>query len=112
MTKTIALLMTMLFGLIGTAASAQTLLDIHGKAGVPCAACHQETPAAAAPPDATCVACHGTMVEGPVPLTPDPHHSPHLGVGETPVCSDCHKVHRPSEVTCNLCHKGFNFETP
>lgn len=93
----------------GSFAGAQTLHDMHQQAGIACTACHQETPAAAAPPDATCVACHGTMLDG-AQLAPDPHRSPHLSAGEVPVCSDCHHIHRPSEVSCVTCHRGFQFD--
>lgn len=99
--------------LFGGAASAQALHDVHENAGVPCAACHQETPPAAAPPNATCVGCHGTMLEtreGADALAPDPHRSPHLGAGEVPVCAECHSIHGQSEVTCVMCHRGFQFD--
>lgn len=106
-----ALLVSMFWAVTATAAGGQTLHDTHEGAGVSCAICHQETPPAVAPPDALCVACHGTMLDsGPSILTPDPHHSPHLGAGEVPVCSDCHHIHRPSEVTCVMCHRGFQFD--
>jgi len=91
---------------------AQSLHDVHQGAGVPCAACHQEAPPAVAPPNGTCIACHGTMledIEGRAPSSPDPHRSPHLGPGEIPACTECHKVHSPSEVTCVQCHRGFEF---
>jgi len=41
---------------------------------------------------------------------PDPHASPHLGSQEVPVCNECHKIHRPSEVTCTACHRSFEFD--
>lgn len=94
--------------------SAQALHDLHQGAGVPCTACHVENPPAARTPIETCVACHGTMV-GPIEVEPavpgpDPHRSPHLGPDEVPVCTECHRVHRPSEDTCSVCHRGFLFE--
>lgn len=105
-----ALLVSMFWAVMGSNAFGQALHDVHRNAGVGCVACHQETPPALAPPDATCVACHGTMLDtGPHALSPDPHRSPHLGPGETPACSDCHHIHRPSEVTCVTCHRGFQF---
>lgn len=94
-------------------AQVPSLHDVHKNAGVACATCHQETPAAVAPPDATCVACHGTMIEpgdAANAPSPDPHRSPHLGPGEVPVCSECHKIHGKSEVTCIACHRGFQFD--
>ncbi len=90
----------------------QALHDVHQNAGVPCAACHQETPPSVAPADAVCVSCHGTMLgdgQEQSALSPDPHRSPHLGPGEVPACSECHRIHSQSEVTCVLCHRGFQF---
>lgn len=91
-------------------ANGQALNDAHHAAGVGCPACHVEAPPRSAPPDATCVACHGTMLDIEGASLPDPHASPHLGPGETPACGECHKVHRPSEVTCVMCHRGFRFD--
>ncbi|WP_287383375.1 cytochrome c3 family protein [Ralstonia sp.] len=96
------------------------LIDRHTAAGVPCKSCHaasEAEPRDRHPPvpilsfDATCVACHGTMLEAPVGKEmsfPNPHVSPHLAPGEVPSCTECHRVHEPGEVTCNLCHRGFN----
>lgn len=92
-------------------AHGQALHDRHAGVGVPCAACHQETPASAAPPDAVCVACHGGMIGQDAPLmSPDPHRSPHLGPDELPACTECHGIHREAEVTCVMCHRGFQFD--
>lgn len=105
----------LLASLLATAAPAfaQMLHDVHAGAGIPCSACHTETPPSDPTPTATCVACHGTMI-GPLDAEdvrwPDPHRSPHLGPGEVPVCSECHSVHGQSEDTCSLCHRGFSFE--
>lgn len=97
------------------------LIDRHTAAGVPCESCHtasESSPGEQHPPvsipsfDATCVACHGTMLEAPEGKEmsfPNPHVSPHLAPGEVPLCTECHRVHQPGEVTCNLCHRGFNF---
>ncbi|QDZ01552.1 cytochrome c3 family protein [Nitratireductor mangrovi] len=92
-------------------ANGQALHDIHEGVGVPCAACHQGQQEMTAPPDAICVACHGTMIgeEHPV-MSPDPHRSPHLGPDEIPACNDCHKIHGESEVTCVMCHRSFEFK--
>lgn len=106
--KTAIFLLMLLVSSVSNATS-QALHDVHRNAGVPCTACHQEVPPALAPPDTTCVACHGTMLDGLGTLFPDPHRSPHLGPGEIPTCSDCHRIHRPSEVTCVMCHRGFQF---
>ena len=92
-------------------AQGQELHGIHEKAGVACSTCHKEAPAEVAPPSAICEACHGTMTGDDDPIVfPDPHRSPHLGPNETPVCSDCHNIHRKSEVTCVTCHRGFEFQ--
>jgi hypothetical protein len=97
------------------------LIDKHTAAGVLCESCHakgEAEPREQHPPvpipsfDATCVACHGTMLddsEGKEMSFPNPHMSPHLAPGEVPQCTECHRVHAPGEVTCNLCHRGFNF---
>lgn len=104
-----------------TPAVSGLLIDKHTAAGVPCESCHAKVeaePGEQHPPvpipsfDATCVACHGTMLEAPEGKEmsfPNPHVSPHLAPGEVPQCTECHRVHAPGEVTCNLCHRGFNF---
>jgi hypothetical protein len=79
-----------------SAATGQTLLDIHKNAGVPCTACHSEEPAAVPPPNDICVACHGTMLESEdagEASRPDPHLSLQLQPEETPPCTTCHSVH-------------------
>jgi hypothetical protein len=97
----------------GAGAGAQSLHEAHERARVPCSACHMPELSEIAPQEKSCVACHGTMLEpreGKRDTGPDPHRSPHLGEGEVPVCSDCHKVHGKSEVTCVMCHRGFRFD--
>jgi hypothetical protein len=89
------------------------LLDVHMATGVLCAACHTEIPPEPRPGFASCVACHGTMLgtDSPVPVHgPDPHRSPHLALTETPDCTSCHKVHQPSEASCTMCHRAFDFD--
>ena len=110
MWRHVALLVAALF--LGSHAQAQTLLDVHGKAGVACAACHRDQSPPAAISDSVCIACHGTMIgDGAEPApSPDPHRSPHLGPGEVPACNECHSIHGQSEVTCVTCHRGFRFE--
>jgi Zn finger protein HypA/HybF involved in hydrogenase expression len=115
--------------LINAAAStpAELLIDKHTAAGVTCENCHgggesagdgaaelegEHPPVALSPLDAMCVACHGTMLEAPEGQEmslPNPHLSPHLAPGEVPACTECHSVHEPGEVTCNVCHRGFEF---
>ncbi len=94
-----------------SAAHGQAVHDIHEGAGVSCAACHQQRQDMTVVPNTVCVACHGTMIgeDDPIML-PDPHRSPHLGPNEIPDCRSCHKVHSPSEETCTMCHRGFEFK--
>lgn len=90
------------------------LIDLHAAAGLTCSACHGPSPPEPGPGFAACVACHGTMLDGQRMAStpgPDPHHSPHLGHDVTPECTSCHQVHRPSEVTCTMCHRAFRFDT-
>jgi hypothetical protein len=96
----------------GAGVSAQVALDVHSALGLACSDCHAEDPPLLAPPNAVCVACHGTMTDAPPPATlpgADPHRSPHLGPREVPVCAECHRIHSPSEVSCAICHQGFEF---
>lgn len=105
------ILLAVLLGLFSSA-GAQALHDVHKGAGIECAACHQAPPPAPVPNE-TCVACHGTMLvprSGSAPISPNPHNNPHLGTGQVPVCSECHKIHGVSEVTCSVCHRGFQFD--
>jgi hypothetical protein len=93
-------------------AAAQLQHDRHHDIGLPCTACHQDGLFEVTPPQSTCVSCHGTMLEiapGAVPVFPDPHRSPHLAPDEVPECLSCHKIHGPSEDTCTICHRGFEF---
>jgi hypothetical protein len=99
--------------LLAIGAHAQSLHEAHERANVPCASCHMPELSDIAPQEKSCVACHGTMLEpreGKQQISPDPHRSPHLGEGEVPVCSECHKIHGKSEVTCVMCHRSFHFE--
>lgn len=84
---------------------------IHKQAGIGCEACHVETPPVA-PDSFICSNCHGSAAElaAKAPTSgPNPHASPHLPVGESQPCTECHHVHRASEVTCATCHKTFQF---
>ncbi len=113
--KTFLMAMLTIVSLIwGGSALAQALHDSHSRGGVPCASCHvgEQVPSLS-PPDAVCVACHGSKVEPLEPgeqiSRPDPHRSPHLAPGEAPACTSCHSIHGQSEVTCLTCHRGFEF---
>ncbi|SFZ84543.1 Cytochrome c3 [Devosia enhydra] len=102
--------------LLSVADETALLIDRHTAAGVPCESCHVGGLGMRSPPSApnfnsTCVACHGTMIDlqaGEL-KAPNPHVSPHLAPGEVPQCTECHRVHEPGEVTCNICHRGFRF---
>jgi hypothetical protein len=88
------------------------LLEAHRAAGLNCAQCHQEQPPKLAPSTTTCLRCHGdqqALAEKTREAFPNPHASLHLAAGETQICSDCHHVHRPSEVSCSACHREFYF---
>lgn len=89
------------------AADERLLIERHKVAGVVCAACHDETPDSVVPSSKKCIACHGPLtglIVRTMHLTPNPHASPHVEPGATQLCTDCHHVHRPSEVTCVQCH--------
>lgn len=106
----LSLFLAILF--LNVPAGAQALHGLHEGANVPCAACHREDPPAPVANE-TCVACHGTMIEpreDDAAAMPDPHRSPHLGADEVPVCTECHSIHGQSEVTCVMCHRGFEFD--
>jgi len=95
------------------AAGGQRLTEAHRAAGLKCVACHQESPPKATPSSAVCTGCHGDLpqiIEKTARLTPNPHASPHLEPGQTQACTECHHVHKPSEVTCTQCHQDFHFD--
>lgn len=113
--------MSMAAASVASAASSNggLLVDKHIAAGVACESCHatgevggnEGQPAGPTSFDTLCVACHGTMLEvpeGEEMSFPNPHISPHLAPDEVPVCTECHRVHEPGEVTCNLCHRSFD----
>jgi hypothetical protein len=113
MSLVFALGLVCLLALSGFGLRAQALLEVHEDNFLDCIDCHAEDPAAIAPPDSVCIACHTTMIEplGAMEVVqPDPHRSPHLFDDEVPVCSDCHKVHEPSVVFCTVCHGAFEFQ--
>ena len=90
----------------------QLLIETHRAAGVNCGQCHQEKPPALKPPPDVCLACHGdqaTLAKKSENASPNPHAPPHAPSGETQICTECHHVHRPSEVSCSNCHRDFFF---
>ncbi|MGP0088644.1 MAG: cytochrome c3 family protein [Xanthobacteraceae bacterium] len=88
------------------------LIDRHEAAGLQCGSCHHESPPSAAAPNSACLSCHGDQARL-AGLTsnavPNPHAPPHLESGEAQTCSDCHHIHKPSEVSCSDCHHSFQF---
>lgn len=76
----------------------------HEAAGIACAKCHQEKPAA--PVSATvCSGCHPNVAKGEKirEKLPNPHNA-HISYES---CADCHHIHKASENQCAGCH---NFE--
>jgi len=88
------------------------LIAVHRSAGVNCAQCHQEKPPSRAPSSDTCIGCHGdqqAVAKKTESASPNPHAAPHPPPSGGDACTDCHHVHRPSEVTCTSCHRDFFF---
>ncbi len=55
--------------------------------------------------DEQCLSCHGdeaTLVERTKNLDPNPHAMPHQGADLQ--CTECHKMHEPSQDLCIQCH--------
>lgn len=80
------------------------LLAKHIAAGLNCSACHAENPPSKAADPVGCLNCHGpndALVASTAADEPNPHAVSHIG--EIP-CTECHHVHKPSEVFCNNCH--------
>lgn len=101
---------------LGAAAAhaAPDLAKTHADAKVACAKCHGQAKPAKAPakPNASCVTCHGpqpALAGKTAAAKPNPHAPPHLAAGETQACNECHHIHKPSEVACAECHRGFRF---
>lgn len=90
----------------------QLLIAKHRAAGLNCAQCHEEKPPARTPSIRVCTGCHGdqqALARKTENASPNPHAPPHAAPGETQACTECHHVHRPSEVTCTSCHRDFFF---
>jgi hypothetical protein len=93
-------------------AADQLLIDLHRDAGISCAGCHEEQRPKVAPSSAKCVSCHGdqqSLAKKTEQAFPNPHASPHAPPGDVQVCTECHHVHRVSEVSCSTCHRDFFF---
>jgi len=90
----------------------QLLIAKHRAVGLNCAQCHEEKPPAHTPSASVCMGCHGdqqAIARKTESASPNPHAPPHSAPGETQVCTECHHVHRPSEVTCISCHRDLFF---
>ena len=103
-----------LVAMIGVAVTSERplLIEIHKSRGVTCTQCHKESPALLVPANDVCTRCHGDqekLAARTATADPNPHTSPHLPRGATPICADCHHIHRPSEVSCSDCHRSFRF---
>ncbi len=87
------------------------LYEKHFAAGVPCSACHKETPPATMADVSTCLNCHGprsALIAKSAGDTPNPHAQAHIG----PIpCTACHHIHVASESYCNKCHT-FDMTVP
>jgi fumarate reductase flavoprotein subunit len=94
------------------AADQPLLIEKHKAAGLNCAQCHHERPPSTAPANTACAVCHGdqqALADKTRDAFPNPHAPPHLAAGNTQTCAECHHVHRPSEVSCGVCHREFFF---
>ena len=110
-----AVLAAFLIYVPGQAASPAAGLESHQKAGLTCQNCHKESPPKELVPGAQCLTCHGDLaklVAKSSKAVPNPHASPHLNPGEVPKCEDCHHIHKPSVVSCKVCHQDFQFNMP
>lgn len=107
-----------------TWAKGDLLARQHALAAVPCQTCHPQDMQTTLQENVTnlqagnsvaivdvawtneqCLACHGdekTLAERTQNLDPNPHASPHVGAKLD--CSQCHKMHKPSEDPCTQCH--------
>ena len=83
------------------------LADKHEAAGISCSDCHTEDPPADAVATDTCMTCHEDYQELAASYL-DPHNA-HISYSN---CSDCHHVHRESEMICQGCHHTFNIQAP
>lgn len=99
------------------------LAATHGKAAIPCQACHRRSIGESAEeivtefrgeyrlrrirvPKETCLRCHAhpthsEVFERTAHLKRNPHDPHHYGEMD---CAICHKMHRPPEDYCSYCH--------
>ncbi|MCH1921417.1 cytochrome c3 family protein [Shewanella sp. A3A] len=99
---------------IGFNASAVELRGSHKANQVACKSCHTKGMKQAGTTEG-CLSCHESydavraLTEKNHPeLEVNPHMDGHLGELD---CTDCHHIHKPSEVVCSECHQ-FGFTAP
>ena len=95
-----------------TSTAANLGAEKHAAKGVNCAVCHGTTNPPIAPETATCIQCHDkkALMEKTSKIKPtNPHTSPHYG--DDLDCTNCHKMHSPSENYCSQCH-NFEYKVP
>jgi len=79
----------------------------HEATGISCSDCHAEDPPAERVPTDACMTCHEDYKDLAASYL-DPHNA-HVTYSN---CSDCHHVHRESELICQGCHHTFNVQAP
>jgi hypothetical protein len=109
--KCMLLAFTLLFFTGGLWAAQPSLLaDVHKIKGLKCSSCHKEEPPKDKVSNSICLECHGgqmKVIERTNKYEPNPHISPH---SNKLVCEDCHHVHKPSEISCQVCHTNMEFK--
>ena len=82
------------------------LADTHKSAGISCKNCHNVMPPKEELASTVCLACHSNYKE----LTAS-NINPHDAHATYSRCTECHHVHKPSEVQCLACH-DFDMQAP
>ena len=108
----ILFLASVLFIIAGPIWAAQSTLlaDVHQSKGIKCTSCHKEEPPKNQVGSSVCLECHGgqmKLIERTNKYDPNPHVSPH---SNKLVCEDCHHLHKPSEISCKVCHTNMEFK--
>ena len=88
---------------------AKELLEAkHKTENVECSACHEEDPPGKAPDETSCMECHGStsdiiaLTAGKYPNVHESFHAEEAGMIDP--CLNCHHVHKPSSLSCKVCH--------
>ncbi len=106
----------MLMAGIGFTAQAAGVADLHAKASLNCASCHDSSSPKAGATVSTekCSSCHGSLTaiseqakKKGTAQKPDPHVNHSIGLN----CDECHKGHQESVNMCNRCHI-FEYKMP